>query len=104
MARIVRRPINTGIFKLYGSPFLILGSRVEKGGQKISESEDWLVILLMVLKRRKSIVCLIVNSLFIRAVNLASVLSRDSRGKDPKVDDGFAFSIVKSGIVDENYE
>ncbi|GJT77840.1 hypothetical protein Tco_1044565 [Tanacetum coccineum] len=52
-----------------GSPLLNLGSRVEKGGrgspntslcslnlssgQKISESEDWLVDSLMVLKRRE---------------------------------------------------
>nr|GEX08487.1 reverse transcriptase domain-containing protein [Tanacetum cinerariifolium] len=67
----------------YMSSFQDLRSGVEKGGmvhlaapygQKVSESEDWLVNSLMVLERRESIVCLIFKSLFTLAVNSVRTL------------------------------
>ncbi|GKA60356.1 hypothetical protein Tco_0759763 [Tanacetum coccineum] len=60
------------------SSFWVLQSRkgvgvllIARDGQKISESENWLVNSFMVLKRRETMVCLICKSLFIRAMKLA---------------------------------
>nr|GEX29427.1 retrovirus-related Pol polyprotein from transposon TNT 1-94 [Tanacetum cinerariifolium] len=91
-------PITQGIFKLQGPPLLILGSRVEKGGQgpKVSESKDWLVSSLMVLERKESIVCLIFKSLFTLVVNsvlLLLIMLPCHTCDDPCNDDALLFTV-----------
>ena len=58
----------------------------------------------MVLERRESMVCLIFKSLFTLAVNSVWVVVGGCWERDPKADGGFTFSIMKNGIVNENYE